>query len=55
VKFVLKLLTVKQKETRFAVATDLLQCAGQDTNYMKTLITGDESWVYRYDPETKAQ
>jgi hypothetical protein len=55
VKFVPKLLTFKQKETRLAVARDLLQCAGQDVNYMNTLIIGDESWVYGYDPETKAQ
>jgi hypothetical protein len=52
---ILLLLTVEQKETCHAVARDLLQCAGQDANYMKNLITGDESWVYGYDPETKAQ
>ena len=55
VKFVPKMLTDKQKETHLAAARDLLQCVGQDANYMKTLITGDESWVYGYDPETKAQ
>jgi hypothetical protein len=55
VKCVPKLLTVKQKETCLAVARDLLQCAGQDANYLKTLITSDKSWVYGYDPETKAQ
>ena len=55
VKFVPKVLTVEQKETCPAVARDLLHCADQDTNFLKTLITGDESWVYGYDPETKAQ
>jgi hypothetical protein len=54
-KFVPKLLTVVQKETRLAVARDLLQCADQDADFMRTIITSDESWVYRYDPETKAQ
>jgi hypothetical protein len=54
-KFVPKLLTVKQKETRLAVARDMLQCSDQDKNFMKTIITGDKSWVYGYDPETKAQ
>jgi hypothetical protein len=54
-KFVPKLLTVKQKETCLAVARDLLQCADQDTDFMRTIITGDESWVYGYYPETKAQ
>jgi hypothetical protein len=55
VKFVPKLLTAKQKETRLAAARDLLQCSDQDTNFMKTIITSDESLDYGYDPETKAQ
>jgi hypothetical protein len=37
VKSVPKLLIVEQKETRLAVARDLLQCAGQEANYLKTL------------------
>jgi hypothetical protein len=44
VKFVPKLLTAKQKETRLAAARDLLQCSDQDTNFMKTIIISDESW-----------
>jgi hypothetical protein len=48
------MLTVEQKGTHLAVARDFLQCADQDTNFMKTIITGDESWVHGYDPETKA-
>jgi hypothetical protein len=32
-----------------------LQCANKDPEFLKTVITGDESWVYRYDPETKVQ
>jgi hypothetical protein len=44
-KFFPKLLTVEQKETRLAVARDLLQCADQDANFMKTIITTDASWV----------
>ena len=55
VKFVPKVLIVKQKETYPAVARDWLHCADQDANFMKTLITGDKSWVYGYDPETKAK
>ena len=50
-----KLLTVEQKETHLAVARDLLQCADQDANFMKTIITSDESWVCGYNTETKAQ
>jgi hypothetical protein len=49
------LLTVEQNETRLAVARDLLQCADKDTNFIMTVITGDESSVYGYGPETKTR
>jgi len=54
-KSVPKVLTVQQKETHLAVDRDLLQCADHDANFMKTIITSDESWVYGYNPQTKAQ
>jgi len=54
-KSIPKLPKLKQKETCLAVARDFLQCADQDTNFMKTIITSDESWVCGYDLETKAQ
>jgi len=47
VKFVSEVLTVR-------VARDLLPCADKYTNSMKTVITNDESWIYEYNPETKA-
>ena len=50
-KSVPKLLGVMRKDHCLAVATDLLQCADQDINSMKTIITGDESWVYGYNPD----
>ena len=28
--------------------------AKNDENFIKTIVAGDESWVYGYDPETKA-
>jgi hypothetical protein len=39
-KFVPKLLTVEQKATHL-LARDLLQCADQDANFLKTVITCD--------------
>lgn len=54
-KFVPRLLTDEQKHDRLSKATELLECARGDPNFMKTIITGDESWVYGYDPETKTQ
>jgi hypothetical protein len=32
---------------------DMLECANRDPEFLKTVITGDETWVYGYDPETK--
>ena len=54
-KFVPKLLTVEQKQLRLEIAQDMLDCVESDSNFLNTVITGDESWVYGYDPETKAQ
>ena len=53
-KFVLKLLT-EQKQLRLEIAQDMLDCVEIDSNFLNTVITGDESWVFGYDPETKAQ
>ena len=36
-----------------SVATNMLQKAESDENFMGQIITGDETWVYGYDPETK--
>ena len=33
----------------------MLQEAESDENFMGQIITGDETWVYEYDPETKRQ
>ena len=54
-KFVPKLLTEEQKELRKEICKDMLDCANHDPEFMKTIITGDEIWVYGYDPETKFQ
>ncbi|XP_064100988.1 protein GVQW3-like [Macrobrachium nipponense] len=54
-KFVPKLLVEQQKQLRLEIAEDLLDCANSDSDFMKSIITGDETWVYGYDPETKFQ
>jgi len=54
-KFVLRLLTPEQKEHRVAICQELRQRAVDDPSFMSRFITGDESWVYRYDPETEQQ
>jgi len=54
-KFVLRLLTPEQKEHCVAICQELHQRALDDPSFMLRVITGDESWVYGYDPETKQQ
>ncbi len=54
-KFVPRLLSEEQKQVRLDIAQDLLQTANDNPEYLYTVITGDESWVYGYFPETKAQ
>ncbi|XP_068213392.1 protein GVQW3-like [Palaemon carinicauda] len=53
--FVPKLLVEQQKQLRLEIAQDLLDCANNDSDFMKTIINGDETWVYGYDQETKFQ
>jgi hypothetical protein len=55
VKFVPRLLTIEQKQLRLEIAPDMLDNANSDPNFLNTVITGDETWVYGYDPETKIQ
>ncbi|XP_054729127.1 protein GVQW3-like [Anastrepha obliqua] len=54
-KFVSKLLTAEQKELRVEVSQGMMDSINSDPDFMNTIITGDESWVYGYDPETKMQ
>jgi hypothetical protein len=54
-KFVPRLLSNDQKEHRVAVCSDFKEQTENDPNLISTIITGDESWVYGYDPGTKQQ
>ena len=52
-KFVPRLLTAEQRDDRVSICTDIRERAQNDSNFMSSVITGDESWFYGYDPETK--
>jgi AraC-like DNA-binding protein len=54
-KFVSNLLSQEQQQLRLEVARDMLKRANRDPEFLKTMITGDDRWVYGYDPETKVQ
>uniref|UniRef100_A0A3Q0SZE6 Mos1 transposase HTH domain-containing protein n=1 Tax=Amphilophus citrinellus TaxID=61819 RepID=A0A3Q0SZE6_AMPCI len=52
-KFVPRLLTPAHKQYRFQVCEDLYDQARDDPTFISRIITGDESWVYSYKPNTK--
>ena len=54
-KFVPHLLADAQKENRVTVRQELFDRSNTDENFLKNVITGNETWVYGYDVETKVQ
>ena len=52
-KFVHCLLTQEQENTHLTLCHDLKNQIESDPNFLSKVITGDESWCYGYDPETK--
>ena len=54
-KFGGRLLTGEQKLNRVTVSQELLDRSNTDENFLKNVITGDETWVYGYHVETKVQ
>jgi len=52
-KFVPCLLNNDQRDRRVQVCTELQKAVRHDSNFLSRVITGDESWLYNYDPETK--
>jgi len=51
-KIVPKELTEEQKQRGVTICQDLLE---RQDDILGHVITGDETWVYHYDPETKWQ
>ena len=54
-KMVPKLLDDDQKERRVEVCQDILEHLQTEPDLLQRVITGDESWIFEYDPETKRQ
>ena len=54
-RFVPRLLTDNQKESRVEISQELLANANGNEYFLKNTITGDEMWVYVYDVESKMQ
>jgi histone-lysine N-methyltransferase SETMAR len=53
-RFVPRLLSDDQKALRVYACRELKQ-ARDDPNFISNITTGNETWVYGYDPETKQQ
>ena len=54
-KTVPKNLTTEQKANRRDVYLDLLDRLEKEPKFFSRVIVGDESWILKYDPETKRQ
>ncbi|UYV81753.1 PUM2 [Cordylochernes scorpioides] len=54
-KFIPRILTNEQKLCRLATCEDMMEMTRTDPEWKDKIITGDETWVYGYDPETKPQ
>ena len=52
-KFAPRLLTDDQKENHIEISQELLANANGNENFLKNIITGDGTWAYGYDVETK--
>ncbi|UYV79034.1 EPM2AIP1 [Cordylochernes scorpioides] len=54
-KFIPRFLINEQKLCRLATCENMLEMTRTDPEWKDKIITGDETWVYDYDPETKRQ
>ncbi|UYV76648.1 hypothetical protein LAZ67_14001573, partial [Cordylochernes scorpioides] len=54
-KFIPRFLTNEQKLCRLATCENMLEMTRTDPEWKDKIITGDETWVYGHDPETKRQ
>lgn len=54
-RFVPHFLTPEQKERRVDCCRDFVETCDADPNFLSSIVTGDESWCFQYDPLTKRQ
>ncbi|UYV64088.1 hypothetical protein LAZ67_2006536 [Cordylochernes scorpioides] len=54
-KFIPRFLTNEQKLCRLATCEDMLEMTRTDPKCKDKMITGDDTWVYGYNPENKRQ
>ena len=54
-RWVPRQLTAEHKTERRRCCTELLALSRRDENFFERIITGDETWVHHYEPESKRQ
>jgi len=54
-KFVPRVLTVEQKQQLLSISLELRDRAASDSSFLGNVITGHETLVYGYNPETRVQ
>ena len=55
-RWVLRMLSDEMKAEKVRISRELLERFEKEgENFLKKIITGDETWVHHYDPENKRQ
>ena len=55
-RWVPRMLSDEMKAERFCISRELLErFENEGEDFLKKIITGDETWVHHYDPENKRQ
>jgi len=54
-KFVPRVLTVEENQKHLSISLEMRDRAASDSIFLGNVITGDETWVYGYDPQTRVQ
>ena len=50
-----KNLSDERKDNRVLVSREILERVTSEPDFLQGVITGDETWVFKYDPTTKRQ
>ena len=53
--FVPHQLTDEQKAKWMEISGDFITMCDHDQSFLQTIVTGDETWCYQFDPESKRQ
>jgi hypothetical protein len=51
----MRFLTADQAQQQGNFCDELSHIASDDANFLSSVISSDENWIYGYDPETKRQ